>query len=643
MSLPSLSVQLLQWGQTAFTVRAVDALFRAEYDGELEVLVYDNDSPGGPGGIADDRRVNLIRGDANIGFGPAHNRLAEEAAGELILILNNDTIVAPDSLARMVRRFGEGTWGAVTPQYRDFDGSVLEMGGYLGPAGEGWQLFRGMRPPASLRRMPFESAYGSGACLLLARDDFLRLGGFDDLFAPAYYEDTDICMKLAAEGKPTVVEPSAVVYHFEGATSGRDLSTGPKAFQVRNRARFLQRWSTELEANPPIDTDAALARILRPRPGRLRVLWIAPHLPRYDREAGHVRILKMIEALRSSGDAVGYWAEQCFHPERYGVRLEQMGVPWFGRSRSYRPGLPEPEQAYATAQSVLEAVPWDVVVISFPELASRMLPSVRRIAPGAAVLIDDVDLHFLRTQRGAEAGIEIPVVIDKATELDTYAASDGVITASPDESEVLGRELPGLPSWPFAVAAEPPTVGTDDAAQHLLFLGNFDHHPNVDAVMWWVEEIAEQVAQRAGREIPLRVVGAGSERFEQLAGGRHAAVDLGGWVPDLSPEFHRARVFLAPLRYGAGTKGKILNAMSHGVPVVTTTVGAEGNDESIVDCMRVADDAGAIAGHVAALMSDPGEWAGARAAAIDAGRQVWDRQKAVAIEFAEWVRRRAAR
>ncbi len=640
MTLPSLTVQLVQWGKTELTARCVDSLARSGYDGDMEILVYDNDSPGGPGSVESDGRMTLIQGAGNIGFGPAHNHLASEADHELILILNNDTVVLPGALTHLARTLQEEGVGAVTPQYRDFDGSILEMGGYLGPTGEGWQLFRGMRPPTSFRRMSYRAMYGSGACLMLPRRLFLDQGGFDDRYAPAYYEDTDLCLKLAGQGLRTVVQPRAIVYHYEGATSGRDVSTGPKAFQVRNRERFLGRWSDRIGHHPPITTSTAIGHAVAPDdPNGKRILWMAPHLPRFDREAGHARILKMVEALRDAGHGVVYWAEQCFHADRYGAVLEDIGVAWLGSARPYRPGLVERPTAYASAEEALRMVPWDAVVISFPELASRMIPTVRTASPQAAVLVDDVDLHFLRTDRALAAGIETTIVIDKQTELATYAEADGVITASTEESAVLEKELPGLPTWPFAVAADPPSIGADEEAQSLLFLGNFDHHPNVDAVMWWVSELARAVETRVGRPIKLRVVGAGSERFQQMTGGE-ASVDVAGWVEDLTPEFHRAKVFLAPLRYGAGTKGKILNSIAHGVPVVTTSIGAEGNDDAVLRAIRVADDPPDVAEHVAALLTDDALWREARAAAITAGQTMWDHQDALAREFAEWVVRR---
>lgn len=643
---PKVTVQLVQWGRTDLTVRSIASVLRSDYAGEIEILVYDNASPGGPGAIVGMDAVEVHLGNENIGFGPAHNLLAGRASGEMLLILNNDTLLDPRALGRLVDRMAAGApCGAVTPQYREFDGRILEMGGYLGSAGEGWQLFRNVVPPESFARMPYRAIYGSAACLLVRRDDFVGYGGFDDLFAPAYYEDTDLCMKLRRDGKPTIVEPTAVVYHYEGATAGKDTSSGLKAYQVRNRSRFLQRWAADLAVFPPMGIGAALAEALSPQtPAGRRVLWLSPHLPRPDREAGHARMVAMMAALHAAGDSVSLWAEHLNDVDRYGPLLERMGIPWFGRARSGR-WQPSPETSvFSTVHELLAKVPWDVVVVSFAEMAARMTPVIRKLRPRAAIVVDDVDLHFLRQERAIEAGIEIPAGIDRDEELAAYAATDGVITASDLESELLDELLPGLPTWPFAVTAERPIQHPEGDRRHLTFLGNFNHHPNVDAVEWWVETLGSLVAARAGRTIPMRVVGT---RSEELGAGWKARaphlVDVAGWVPDLAPEFAAARVFVAPLRYGAGTKGKILAALAHGVPVVTTTIGAEGNHDAVLAALEVADDPDRLADRIVELMTDDEAWHRHLAAADEAGRSIWQHQAAQTAEFVDWVHRRSGR
>jgi glycosyltransferase involved in cell wall biosynthesis len=171
-----------------------------------------------------------------------------------------------------------------------------------------------------------------------------------------------------------------------------------------------------------------------------------------------------------------------------------------------------------------------------------------------------------------------------------------------------------------------------------LFLGNFHHRPNVDAVESWVAEIAPAVERIAGRPIPLRVVGSGSDGYRKAWPKDH--LDLVGWVEDLSVEFAGARVFLAPLRYGAGTKGKITAALAHGVPTVTTSIGAEGQSPAVLEALRVADDPEEIAALVAELMTDDEVALAAKDRSIAAAQAAWDRQQALYEEFADWLERR---
>jgi GT2 family glycosyltransferase len=641
VSRETVSVLIAQWGKTELTVRAVDAVRRSRYDGEIEIRIYDNASPGGPGPVAERNDVTLLRGDENIGFGPAINALAAGAAGRYLLILNNDTIVDPRCIATLVDRIDQPDRpGAVTPQYRSFDGEALEMGGYLGRNATGWQLFRGVRPPHSLLRTSFPAHYGSAACLLVDAELYNDYGGFDDIYAPAYYEDADLAFAFAARGRPTVVEPNAVVFHFEGGTAGKDVTSGLKSYQVRNQTVFVERWRDTLAPLPPISYNAAVTHALTPRDGH-RVLWLTPHLPRPDRDAGGARLVQMAGSLVEAGNLVGIWAEHSHDTARYGPMLEAQGILWFAEERTVRPGVP-PSAGRVLSQlhDLLSTVQWDVVVFQFPDLAARFMPLVRTLRPEAAVVADPVDLHYLREERAGSLGIgEHDAAAAKAMELETYRIADGVVTASDHETGVLAEEIPGIAVHTFAMSAEPPVAKEQLPLDgDLLFLGNFHHRPNVDAVEWWVSEIGPEVERIAGTPIRMRVVGSGSDGYRESWPDRH--LELAGWVEDLSDEFDRARVFLAPLRFGAGTKGKITAALAHGLPTVTTSIGAEGQSPAVLEALRVSDDAAEIAAVVVELMTDDAAAVAGRDASIGAAEAAWGRQQALYDEFADWVRRR---
>lgn len=640
MSVADVTVTIAQWGKTDLTRRAIESLAQSDYEGSIQILVYDNDSPGGSGGIENMDGVELIQGPENIGFGPAHDALSTRATGTYLIIMNNDIVVTPSAVRRLVERLESDTAiGAVAPSYRNFDGSQLEQGGFIGGSGDGFQLFRLARPPESVRRMPANAHYGSAAFLLLRTEDFVSRGGFDDLFAPAYYEDTDLCAQLASEGKRTVVEPTAVVFHYEGATAGRETSSGFKRHQPANRVKFVNKWKQMLAGRPPVSFEYAFTESLFPGTAP-RVLWAAPHLPRADREAGYARVVRMLEALKDNGVQVGYWAEHGHDMDRYGPMLEAMGIPWFADHRPARWPLSVAQPTTLTSfEDLVEAAPWAAIIVSFPELADRLLSVARASAGRTPVIVDDVDLHFLRLERAAAAGVNVPgqLHIAKETELAIYARSDGVIAASDVEQEVLEHEIRGLPVFTFPVAAEAIASSENSARPEgrAIFLGNMVHEPNRDAVEWWIDEISEQCETRT----VLRVVGSGSTRHAE-DWGRSDRVDVAGWVEHLEDEFRGGRLFVAPIRYGAGTKGKLMTAVRFGLPIVTTSIGAEGYPESFGACLVVADEPAEFALAVDRLMSDDGEWMERSAAAFRLAGEMFESQRALATDFADWVARR---
>lgn len=642
----SVTVQIVQWGKTEMTERSIASVLRSEFPGDLHVILYDNDSPNGPGHVVADERVQVVLGDENIGFGPAHNKIAQMAQSDLLIILNNDTILDRLAIARLVERYEQTpSAGAVTPQYRDFDGSTLEMGGYLGADGSGWQLFRSGHPPPSFMQRPYRADYGSGACLLVSRDDFLSLGGFDDLYAPAYYEDADLCLKLREMGRATVVEPAAVVYHYEGATSGRDITTGPKQFQARNRSRFVQRWSETLQDQPIATFKSALAAAISPRdPLKKRILFIAPHLPKPDRDAGSSRMLSMLSGMVQRGHAVAFWCEHTGDAQRYAPLVEEAGIHWFGPSSPTRWMMPEPvAMAPSSVQELLELGFWDGVIIAWHPTAERFAPVVREILPGVPLMIDAVDLHFLREERAAYVGASVDGAVGRVRELDTYAQATGVITASPVETDVLSSLIPGLPvhSFPAVAGIEAQVQRDESERDQLLFLGSANHLPNLDAIDYWIESLADPIAEKIGRRVPLRVVGTGfdamSEEWMDRAGDR---VVMAGWIPDLKSEFMATRAFLAPLRYGAGTKGKILTGVAHNVPIITTSIGAEGNETFVRDSLIVVDEPSDLIDAVVHMLTNDEAWEDRRQAVAAAAEQLNSSTLSAQAAFADWVEHR---
>jgi len=636
------SVLIPQRGRPGLTLRAVQAARGSTYRGELEVLVFDDGSDGGPGPVADLAGIRLLGSPRSVGFGAASNRLAAAATGDLLLLLNNDTYLTPSALSLLVDRLlaEAPPPTAVCPQFRTFDGGVLELGAFLGPSGEAWQLFRGQTPPASMLHGPFVCHYGSAACLLLRRQDFLELGGFDDRFAPAYYEDTDLCLRLRDRGGRVVVEPAAVVYHRESGTTGRDPAAPSKRYLVRNRGRFAQRWVSQLRELPPLDFATALRHRLSPQ-GEALVLFVLPELLRRDRAGGDARVWREIEALASEGLSIALWAEHLTDCERYGPLLSDRGVAWFGYEKASRWSLDRAPTHLSTLQDLLRLGIWDVVLAWSLDAIERFGPLVREHAPTTPLVADSAVLMYRQLERGLGVTARLPATLEvtREREMAAYAQADAVLASSTADAEAMRVDLPpSTEVLAFDVGAYPTVAGNGhQIAGTLSFLGNFLHPPNVDAIEWWLAAVAPELERACGRRLALRVIGSWADTALQ----HHAAredLEIVGWVPTLEEELSHCRVFVAPLRYGAGTKDKISMAMRFGIPTVTTSIGAESMPADLAAALEVHDEPRGFATKVAELMTNDSLWLRAAERTRKAAAGAWLDEERSRGQFPRWLR-----
>jgi glycosyltransferase involved in cell wall biosynthesis len=221
-----------------------------------------------------------------------------------------------------------------------------------------------------------------------------------------------------------------------------------------------------------------------------------------------------------------------------------------------------------------------------------------------------VDVHFIRFAREAELTGD-PATAREAeeyreTETRLARASDLVWCNSDADQEVMRREARGVPSVVIPTIHTAHESGLSfEEREHLLFVGNFFHRPNVDGVRFFVKEVLPLVRERLPR-VELQVVGDNAP--PEFAEHEREGVRVLGYVPDIEPLFARARVFVAPVRFGAGVKGKIGEALAHGLPLVTTNVGAEGMSLRDGEEALIADSPEEFAAAVVRLYEDAALW-----------------------------------
>jgi len=567
---PHVSIVIPVYNHLEQTIRCLHSLAAVGAFCTFEIIVVDDGSS--------DESAEWLRACANVrlhcmpdntGFVGACNAGAALALGKYLVFLNNDTQVKAGWLDALIGTFQtEPTCGLVGAKLIYPDGSLQEAGGIVFADGSACNYGRGGDPADPRYDFLREVDYCSGACIALPTSLFRSLGCFDALYAPAYYEDTDLAFRVREAGFQVVYQPRAEVVHFEGKTSGTDVYSGIKRFQNINREKFVVKHRRVLSGQPRSE-DFAISpeRCAIHRCGR-SVLVVDAEYPRADRDSGSLRMFNMLMLLRELGCHVQFWASAATDRDDYARALEQHGIQLIvapSRTRALR-------WWYAHGKSL------NVVFLSRLPVALGSIRLASRYAAQATLVFDTVDLHFLRVARGAamrgdsaEAAWAEEL---RKSELDLMRTADLTLVVSEYERALL-RELTPTVAVQVLSNVHPVHGRQSPFAERkgLLFLGNFEHEPNVDAAHWLVEEIMPRLRARLPGVI-LHIVGyAGTEA---LAGCAGLDVLVHGFVSDLEPVLRGVKLAVAPLRYGAGVKGKINMAMSHGVPVVTTPVGAEG-------------------------------------------------------------------
>ena len=290
---PEVSIVIPMHGRLDLTRRCLRSLAIYQSAMRVEVIVVDDGSPDeSVSQLAAQRGVRLVRLAENAGFGHACNRGAEAARGRFLVFLNNDTEVTADWLDELHRTFVDvPDAGLVGAKLVYPNGRLQEAGGVIFRDGSAMNFGRDGDPGHPAYNMMREVDYCSAACIMVPTDVFRRLDGFDPLYAPAYYEDSDFAFRVRQIGRRVLYQPLSCVIHHEGGTSGTDLGRGPKRFQVLNQQKFRDRWASVLSQYPePPHQSGAGAPC---RPGK-RVLIVDQTIPRPERDAGSVRMDRLL-------------------------------------------------------------------------------------------------------------------------------------------------------------------------------------------------------------------------------------------------------------------------------------------------------------------------------------------------------------
>ncbi len=600
-------VAILSWNKVGLLRTCLASLMRdTEYP--HTVCVVDQGSTDGTRRYLEslgDRVVPLYLPE-NVGFIQGNNLVMERFPDHDVVLLNNDTQVQPGWLTALAdRAYSAPKVGIVGAKLIYPDGRLQEAGGEIFQDGTGRNIGKMEDADRRIYNQVRQVDYCSGACLYIKREVLDRVGSLDERYDPAYCEDSDLCLAAAAAGYQVLYEPTAVVVHLEGGTAGKseEQASRSRALQECNRPKFVAKWGHVLA------TKRRSMYELPATPGRDTLLFIGPFVPMHDTASGELRWFLTIQELARDHDIV--YVGRNTTPCRYVNELEALGVTVFApdpeRMRLLGLEVPGP---YLDLPALLTQNRFLAVVVGFYHLAHQYAPIIRKHTPHTCLIVDTHDIHYLRAWRKAELTGEAAhfweAEEEKRRELRVYRRADLVLTVTAQDRQALLNDAPDL-EVRLAPNIHDAVVEADDVPEmerkDLVFVGGFRHPPNEDAMLWFCNEIMPRI-HAALPDVRLHIVGSEpTPAIQQLAGPN---VMVTGYVPSVLPYLRGCRISVAPLRYGAGMKGKVGEALSAGIPLVTTTSGAEGMGLEDGRHALVADGAAAFADAVIRLYQDPG-------------------------------------
>lgn len=528
--------------------------------------------------------INIIHNENNLRFLLNCNNAAKYAKGEYILFLNNDTQVQKNWLKPLLKIFEMyDDAGMVGSKFLYPDGTLQEAGGIVWNDAGAMNYGRGGWPNSCEYNYVREVDYISGASIIIQKKLWEDIGGFDERYSPAYCEDTDLAFEVRKRGKKVYYQPESEVIHFEGMSNGKDTSTGIKSYQVINQSKFKEKWKLELIKSQCSFGDKSISAYDR-KLDRKCILVISYSLPAYDRDAGSRTIMMYIEEFLKKNYIVKYIPNTFKSDEPYSYILRQMGVEVFSGEyfrRNIKRWIAE------NAKDI------DFAFINYPEASYNYIDVLK--SNGIKTIYYGMDLHYVRLRREYSLSEEVEKQdeINKIYNIEKYVIdnSDVVYYPSVEEVNIVKKEFAKenvkcLPVFMYDIEDKSNTYDPKNR-DGILFVGGFSHRPNSDGVIWFLNYIYDKFFNMTGANFYI----IGSNMPSEIKNTKRPGLTCLGTVSDkkLDEMYSKVKVVIAPLRFGAGIKGKVIEAMYKGIPVVTTSIGAEGipNENS---SLIIADD-----------------------------------------------------
>lgn len=598
---PAVSIVIPVYNEFDYTYSCLKSILKNTGDMAYEILIADDCSTDVTKDIEKiAKNVRLITTKENVRFLLNCNHAAKYAKGKYILFLNNDTQVQAnwlEPLTSLIER--DEKIGMVGSKLVYPDGYLQEAGGIVWNDASAWNYGNRKSPEDPEYNYVKEADYISGAAVMIKKALWEAIGGFDERFAPAYYEDTDLAFEVRRRGYKVLYQPLSVVVHFEGVSNGTDVEAGLKQYQQVNYQKFYDKWKDILQSgHEPNGVNVFTAK---DRSNHKKHMLVVDHyVPHYDQDAGGKCTYMYLKLFVKMGFQVTFIGDNFYKHEPYTTELNQMGIEvLYGNFyyNNWQQWLKENCHYF------------DYIYLQRPHISVKYIDLVRQYSE-AKIFYFAHDLHHIREYREYEM-TKNPEKLEssrhwKEIEYDLFSKADVGHVVGSYEQGIMQEAFPdkpirNIPLYIYDNILE--NINKDFSERHdLLYVGGFGHPPNADAVLWFAREVYPTVLEKypnmkwhvVGGKVPKEIKELESEN-----------IMIEGFVSDdvLEKLYRTCRLAVVPLRFGAGVKGKVVEAAYFQIPLVTTSIGAEGlniEDQS----MLIEDDGAKMAEMICGIYED---------------------------------------
>ena len=601
---PKVSIVIPVYNQIHYTYACLESILDNTKNISYEIIIADDVSTDATRELTKFvENVVVARNSINQGFLKNCNQAASRVRGEYILFLNNDTKVTHnwlDSLVKLIE--SDKTIGMVGSKLIYPDGRLQEAGGILWSDGSGWNYGRFDNPDKCEYNYVKDVDYISGASIMLSKKLWEDIGGFDERFAPAYCEDSDLAFEVRKRGLRVVYEPKSVVIHFEGISNGTDVNgSGLKKYQVENSIKLREKWKDEFAKQFANNDNPNAFRARERSKDKKIILFIDHYVPTFDKDAGSKTTYQYLKMLVKKGYIVKFLGDNFLKEEPYTSALEELGIEvLYGKEMQV---------------SIFEWIKKNeenihLVYLNRPHIAAKYIDFIKKNTK-LKVIYYGHDLHFLREYREYELtgdkkhrsnskywkSIELSVM--KKADISYYPSQVEVDYIADIDEEIRTKAITAYVYDSFKT-----DIDKDFSKREgLLFVGGFAHPPNKDALLWFIKNIWNKIREKV--DINFYIVGSKADEEIKNLHNEEKGIIFKGFVSDeeLEELYRKTKLVVVPLRYGAGVKGKVIEALYYNMPIVTTSVGAEGiKDASLV--MSIKDNEDDFANEVLSLYNN---------------------------------------